>query len=181
MKLTEMLTLLKSINDWLPLIDAVWKFIVLLIGSFIGLKYLRTLTPSFKIEIEQKKIKDNLDLRVIKISIKNVSKVGVFKDKILVATQEIDMNEGSEELLSSRWKAKEGIDFGQSIEIFDSTNTIDPNEELSIERIYKKDSDKIVHIGVQLWVKRPLTSKILFFWWPYTYRWTTTKYLVEEI
>jgi hypothetical protein len=44
--------------------------------------------------------------------------------------------------LFEKWIAHEWIDFSNATEIFKSTNTIDPKEELYIERIYKKNLTK---------------------------------------
>lgn len=164
-----------AIKDLISIIDLIWKFLAVIITAIIGLKFLRTLTPCINLDIIKKDTYEDCILIGVKIS--NVSRIGVTKKYISLVVTEVPIFNLSNSNNDSNLLRDEWIDFKGATEIFKSTKTIDPKEDLYLERIYKLKPDEVLHVGVQIRVVAPRLSRLLSALWPYTSRWTLTKYL----
>lgn len=150
-----------------------WPLFVSGLAGLIGLRLFGVLSPCIVLDTKISRL--TKDVVVLRIEVRNTSRVTVKKTKVLFAIKWIyaaDMENAdrSKGCLISEW-----IDFGAAEEILISTETLHASEVVVVERAYAIIGANYVQTGVQFFNEPTRFQRSLHFLWPRSGRWTTTR------
>lgn len=150
-----------------------WPLVASALAGLIGLRLFGVLSPCIVLDTKISRLAK--DVVVLRIEVRNTSRVTVKKTKALFAIKWIYANDMVDANTSGRCLISEWVDFGAAEEILVSTETLHANEVVVVERAYATSGANFVQTGVQFYNEPTRFQRALQFLWPRSGRWTTTR------
>ena len=168
------------------------EIIALLLGAYTLIFFYLNFHPVMDLNLETKWVNDNQKELIVKIEVKNISKVRCKKPKIYI--QFLEYSSDFEDKLSEWIPFEEKTILPNEKPLFwkepevvaATTRLFFPNDSLKIERCYKCQKDHIYKVGLQLIASISILGMIskfgIFNWreWSGIERWTVAKIIYNK-
>jgi hypothetical protein len=151
----------------------VWPVLVSVLAGLVGLRVFGALSPCIVLDVRVTSVSENIV--VLRVEVRNTSRVTVKRSKALFAVHwidaaELDAANGRKDCVIRDW-----VDFAGAEEILVSTETLHSNEVIVVERAYGTGGAAYVQTGLQFYSDPTRFQRVLRFLWPRSLRWTTTR------
>ncbi len=171
-------------------IKSLLEIIAILIGAYVLIFIYLGFHPIMDLDMEAEWLDEKEELLLVKIQIKNISKVKCRKHNVLIQFLEYDINVNN--ILTDWVPFKENDDKGcppkkwkKPLEIAETTRFWYPNDSVKIERCFKCTEGQFYKIGLQLNAKISIFHAIPkyftnWFNWKTKESWTITKIIYRK-
>jgi hypothetical protein len=171
-------------------VKTVFEIGAIVLGAVVVLFVYLSFHPNMALQLQTEWADSNKSVLLIKIEIKNISRVKCEKERVLLQILEYsnDYNTHLSEWVpfdkNSIPPNEQPIEFNEPVSILESTEFWYPGDGVRVERSFKCKPDRTYKIGLQLLANISFLGRVSKFFrkrnWKNQEQWTTTKIIYRD-